>query len=146
MAEKIGYYIVDLDVSTGLIGAPTLHLKLGVNAVTGIVQGSGEITRAFPPPHGVIHIPHIKGVIHHYGKDTLLVSLHGEYLHSNPPSTVVYEVKVTAALGVDAAWNGSGVFTDGSHIYNDCKVINVTDERAAPRAGAARQEHTVSSN
>jgi Domain of unknown function (DUF1842) len=148
MAEKLGYYIVDLDVSTGLIGAPTLHLKLGVNAVTGIVQGSGEITQALPPPHGITPIPHITGVIHHtgFGKDTLLVSLQGEYLHSNPPSMVVYTVKVTAALAVDAAWNGTGVFTDGSHIYNDCKVKNVTGERVAPRSGAVRQDVPVSAN
>ena len=104
MAEKTGYYIVNPAVSTGLL-APALHLKLGVNAVTGIVQGSGEVTRALPPPHGVNHIPQITGVIHHtgYGKDTLLVSLHGEYLHSNPPSLVVCEVKVTAALSVDGS-------------------------------------------
>jgi Domain of unknown function (DUF1842) len=145
MAEKLGYYIVDLEVSTGLIGAPTLHLKLGVNAVTGIVQGTGEITQALPPPHGVTHIPQITGVIHHtgLGTDTLLVSLHGEYLHTSPPSMVVYPVKVTAALAVDASWNGTGVFTNGSHIYNDCKV---TPERVAPRTGAVRQEIPVSAN
>jgi hypothetical protein len=146
MAEKLGYYIVDLEVSTGLIGAPTLHLKLGVNAVTEIVQGTGEITQALPPPYGSIHIPQIHGVIHHtgFGKDTLLVSLQGEYLHTNPPSMVVYPVKVTAALAVDASWNGTGVFTNGSHVYNNCKV---TAERAtAPRTEAARQEHAVSSN
>jgi hypothetical protein len=144
MAEKLGYYIVDLEVSTGLIGAPTLHLKLGVNAVTGAVQGSGEITRPLPPPHNVNHIPQITGVVHRtgFGKDTLLVSVHGQYLHSNPPSLVVYEVKVTAALSVDGSWNGTGVFTDGSHIYNDCKVVNVTD-RVAPHAA---RELSVSSN
>ena len=83
-------------------------------------------------------------VIHHtgFGKDTLLVSLQGEYLHTNPPSQVVYNVKVTAALAVDGSWNGTGVFTNGSHTYNDCKVTNVTD---APRTGAAR-ELAVSSN
>src|SRR5271163_4804764 len=104
MADKIGYYIVDLEVSTGLIGAPTLHLKLGVNAVTGIVQGSGEITQAvLLPPYGSTHIPEISGVVHHtgFGKDALLVSLHGDYLYSKPPSTVIYPVKVTAALAVD---------------------------------------------
>jgi hypothetical protein len=127
MAQPIGYYIVNLEVTTGLIGAPTLHLKLGVNAVTGAVQGSGEITQPLPPPYGTIVIPQISGVIHHtgFGKDTLLVSLHGEYLHSNPPSMVVYEVKVTAALAVDASWNGTGVFTNGAHVYNDCKVTKV---------------------
>jgi hypothetical protein len=147
MAEKLGYYNVDLDVSTGLPGAPTLHLQLGVNAVTGVVQGSGEITQALAPPHGITHIPHINGVLHHtgFGKDTLLVSLQGEYLHTNPPSEVVYNVKVTAALALDASWNGTGVFTNGSHVYNDCKVTNVTDNRVAPQTGAAR-ELAVSSN
>ncbi len=145
MAEKVGYYLVNLDVSTGLIGAPTLHLKLGVNAVTGVVQGTGEITQAIAPPNGVIHIPHITGVIHHtgFGKDTLLVSLQGEYLHSNPPSLVVYTVKVTAALAVDASWNGTGVFTNGSHVYNDCTVTNVP-VAAAP--AEAVPELAVSSN
>ena len=145
MAEKIGYYIVNLEVSTGLIGAPTLHLQLGVNAVTGIVQGTGEITQAVAPPHGSIRIPQISGVIHHtgFGKDTLLVSLRGEYTYSNPPSNVVYSVPVTAALAVDASWNGTGVFTNGSHVYNDCKVTEVPV--AAARTGAL-QEVAVSSN
>jgi hypothetical protein len=145
MAEKLGYYIVDLDVSTGLIGAPTLHLKLGVNAATGIVQGSGEITQPLPPPYGVTPIPEFLGYIHHTGiaKDMLLVYVQGEYLRGQVPHQI-YPVIVTAALVVDASWNGTGIFTNGGHTYNDCKVTNVTGERA-PRTGVA-PELAVSSN
>jgi hypothetical protein len=145
MAEKLGYYIVDLDVSTGLIGAPTLHLKLGVNAATGIVQGSGEITQPLPPPYGVTPIPEFLGYIHHTGiaKDMLLVYVQGEYLRGQVPHQI-YPVIVTASLVVDASWNGTGIFTNGGHTYNDCKVTNVTGERA-PRTGDAR-ELAVSSN
>ncbi len=145
MAEKVGYYIVNLEVTTGLIGAPTLHLQLGVNAVTGSVQGTGEphpgdCAAERRHPHSAdqrCHPPHRLREGHAAGS-----SLQGEYLHSNPPSMVVYTVKVTAALAVDASWNGTGVFTNGTHVYNDCKVLNVTDS-VAPRA---RQEHAVSSN
>jgi hypothetical protein len=145
MAEKLGYYIVDLDVSTGLIGAPTLHLKLGVNAATGIVQGSGEITQPLPPPYGVTPIPEFLGYIHHTGiaKDMLLVYVQGEYLRGQVPHQI-YPVIVTASLVVDASWNGTGIFTNGGHTYNDCKVTNVTGERA-PRTGVA-PELAVSSN
>ena len=76
----------------------------------------------------------------------LLVSLQGEYLQSTPPPAIaIYTVKVTAALAVDGSWTGTGVFTNGSHVYNDAKVINVTD-RVAPRTGSARQEYPVSAN
>lgn len=145
MAEKIGYYIVDLEVSTGLIGAPTLHLKLGVNAATGVVQGSGEMTQPLPPPYGVTPIPEFLGYFHHTGiaKDLLLVYVQGEYLRGQVPHAI-YPVIVTASLVVDASWNGTGIFTNGGHTYNDCKVTNVTD-RVAPHAGAAR-ELSVSSN
>ncbi|HWZ52988.1 MAG TPA: DUF1842 domain-containing protein [Granulicella sp.] len=145
MAEKIGYYLVDLEVSTGLIGAPILHLKLGVNAVTGIVQGTGEITQPLPPPHGSAYIPQISGVILHtgFGEDTMLVALQGEYLHTNPPSMVVYPVRVTAALAVDASWTGTAVITNGNHTCNDCKV---TVERGTAARTVARQEYPVSSN
>ena len=144
MAEKIGYYIVDLEVSTGLIGAPTLHLKLGVNAATGVVQGAGEITQPLPPPYGVTPIPEFLGYLHHTGiaKDLLLVYVQGEYLRGQVPHQI-YPVIVTASLVVDASWNGTGIFTNGSHTYNDCTVTNVP-VAAAPTE--AEPELAVSSN
>ena len=60
----------------------------------------------------------------------LLVYVQGEYLRGQVPHQI-YPVIVTASLVVDASWNGTGVFTNGSHIYNDCKVTNVTGERAS---------------
>ncbi len=79
MADKIGLYPVKLLVEQGLVGAPTLHLNLLVNAASGQVNGSAEVTQALPPPYGETHIPQVTGHIHHtgFGEDTLLVHLTG---------------------------------------------------------------------
>ena len=132
MAEEAGYYIVAVEVTTGLAGAPTLKMKLGVNAPNGNVQGSGEITQALPPPFGVTPIPHITGQIFHTGfkSDTLLVHLTGEAIAPTPPTQpIVIPLKFAASLAVSPAWEGTGVFTIGAHTVTNCKVIKVTWER-----------------
>ncbi len=81
MSDRIGLYPVKLLVEQGgFAGAPTLHLNLLVNAPTGQVDGTAEITQALLPPYGEIHIPQVTGHILHtgLGQDTLLVHLTGE--------------------------------------------------------------------
>lgn len=130
MAEPIGYYLVKVDVTPGdgtpMPGAPILHLTLGVNAPTGQINGSAEITQALPPPYGQIHITQVTGQILHtgFGTDTLLVHVMGDYVVSLPPPAIgSYPAKFSAALAVDGSWNGKGTFTYGTHTLTDCTVI-----------------------
>ena len=129
MSEPIGYYLVKLKVAPGggspLPGAPVLHLTLGVNAPTGQINGSAEITQALPPPYGAVSIPQVTGQVLHtgFGQDNLLVHVSGEYVVSVPPSAIgSYLAKFSAALVVDGSWNGKGTFSYGTHTLTDCTV------------------------
>ena len=129
MSGPIGYYLVKVDVKPGngqpMPGAPILHLTLGVNAPTGQVNGSAEITQALPPPYGSISIPQVTGQVLHtgFGTDTLLVHVTGEYVVSVPPPAIgSYLAKFSAALAVDQGWDGKGTFSYGTHTLTDCAV------------------------
>lgn len=129
MAE-IGYYQVKLLVENEhhLVGSPTLNLTVGVNAASGQVEGTAEITQALAPPHNKIVIPHLTGTVHHtgFGADTLLVSLQGEYPVSFPPPAIgMYLAHFTAAFAVDKAWNGRGTYTYDRRTVPNCTVKNV---------------------
>ncbi len=130
MTEAVGYYIVKLDVKHGgFAGAPTLHLDLGVNAVTGQVFGSAQITQALPPPYGTTIIPYVTGAILHtgFGQDTLLVHLTGQYIVSVPPPAIgSYLAHFSVALAVAKDWNGKGSFEYNGHVITDCTVKNVS--------------------
>ncbi len=129
MPEPVGFYIVKLRVERkDLIGAPVLTLDLGVYAPFGEVNGSGEITQALPPPFGHIHIPHVTGHIHHtgFGHDEQLVTLHGQYVVSVPPPAIgTYLANFSAALVVDAGWNGKGTFTYNHHTIANADVQKI---------------------
>jgi len=129
MPEPVGYYLVKLRVERkGLVGAPVLTLDLGVYAPVGEVNGSGEITQSLPPPYGQIHLPEVKGRIHHtgFGKDEQLVSLSGQYVVSVPPPAIgSYLANFTAALVVGADWSGRGTFTYGGHTIADAEVTKI---------------------
>ena len=129
MSGPIGYYLVKVNVAPGgdtpMPGAPVLHLTLGVNAPTGQVNGSAEITQALPPPYGKISIPQVTGQLLHtgFGTDTVLVHVGGEYVLSVPPPAIgSYLAKFSAALAVDADWNGKGTYSYGTHTLTDCTV------------------------
>ncbi|MDF7774956.1 DUF1842 domain-containing protein [Sphingomonas sp. AOB5] len=128
MTEPVGYYLVNLLVEQqGPVGAPALHLQLGVNAVTGQIMGSGEITQALPPPYGQTHLPQVTGSIFHtgFGQDTMLVHLSGQYVVSVPPPAIgSYLAQFSAALAVDKAWNGKGSFSYANHNVTGCEVTN----------------------
>ncbi len=130
MTEPVGYYQVKLLVQhPGFLGAPVLHLDLGVNAVTGQVSGSAQITQALPPPHGTTIIPYVTGAILHtgFGHDTLLVDLTGQYMVSFPPPAIgSYIAHFSAALAVAKDWNGKGSFEYANHVITDCTVKNVS--------------------
>lgn len=132
MENATGYYIVKLLVEQpGLLGAPALHLNLGVDAVSGKVSGAGEITQSLPPPYGEIVIHQISGEIFHtgLGTDTRLVHLNGQYVVSVPPPAIgSYLAQFSAALAVDASWNGSGSFQYGNTMVSGCTVVNVSQE------------------
>jgi len=137
MADKIGLYPVKLLVEqSGMAGAPTLHLNLLVNAPTGQVNGTAEITQALPPPYGSTHIPQVTGHILHtgFGEDTLLVHLTGEYVVSLPPPAIgSYLAKFSTALVVNRAWNGRGSYVYGNHAVTDATVHNVSADTKVPQ-------------
>ncbi|WP_044330438.1 DUF1842 domain-containing protein [Sphingomonas hengshuiensis] len=140
MGDAVGYYIVKLLVErAGLLGAPALRLNLGVDAGAGKVTGSGEITQSLPPPYGEITIHQLAGDVLHtgFGQDTRLVHLTGQYLVSVPPPAIgTYLAQFSAALAVDASWNGSGSFQYGTNTVSGCTVTNVSEE-AKPLIGAS---------
>ncbi|MGU3390523.1 DUF1842 domain-containing protein [Sphingomonas sp. M1A8_2b] len=130
MTEAVGYYLVKLQVQHGgFAGAPVLHLDLGVNAVSGQVIGSAQITQALPPPYGTTIIPHVTGAILHtgFGHDTLLVHLTGQYYVSFPPPAIgSYTAHFSVALAVTKDWNGKGSFEYNGNVITDCTVKNVS--------------------
>ncbi len=131
MVEAVGYYQVKLLVQhPGFIGAPVLHLDLGVSSVVGQVVGSAQITQALPPPYGTTVIPYVTGAILHTGfeHDTLLVHVTGQYMVSfQPPAIGSYIAHFSAALAVTKDWNGKGSFEyNGHHVVADCTVKNVS--------------------
>jgi hypothetical protein len=129
--ETVGYYQVKLQVQhEGFAGAPVLHLDLGVNAGTGQVVGSAQITQALPPPHDTTVIPMVAGSILHtgLGGDTLLVHLTGAYVVPLlPPAIGSYLVQFSTALAVSADWNGKGSFSYANHVITDCTVKTVSE-------------------
>ncbi|MFZ5747241.1 MAG: DUF1842 domain-containing protein [Pseudomonadota bacterium] len=129
MQEKIGLYPVKLSLAGEMPGAPSLELDLLVTAPTGKVNGTARITQALPPPYGEIFIPDVTGQINHtgFGKDTMLVGLHGDYTVSVPPPAIgTYLAHFTAALAVDASWNGTGTYSYGKTTIANAKVTNVS--------------------
>ncbi|MDR6849869.1 MAG: DUF1842 domain-containing protein [Sphingomonas sp.] len=131
MSEAVGLYQVKLLVQLGvepIVGAPTLHLSLLVNAVSGQIHGTAHITQSLPPPYGSIEFP-VSGVLHHtgFGHDTRLIALHGEYVVSVPPPAIgSYLAHFSAALAVDAEWNGVGTYTYGNHTITHGTVSKVS--------------------
>lgn len=128
---EVGYYLVTLEgVPEGGVvpGAPTLTLSLGVNAVTGQINGSATITQAVTPPNGHVEFP-VSGVMHHtgFGEDQLLVSLSGQYVVSVPPPAIgSYLAHFTASLVVDKSWNGTGTYTYGNQTMSHVKITNTS--------------------
>ena len=134
-----GYYTVSVILNNGLMGAPSLHLTLGVNAVTGQITGHGDITQALAPPFGELFIPYVTGQIEYvgFGDAGMLVSLEGRYAIPFGPPPLIGHINalLRAAFVVDSEWNGEGSFSDGvraEHRVPDCKVRKVTPQRDAP--------------
>lgn len=125
--SDVGYYVVDVEVAPegGMKpGAPSLSLKLGVNATNGEVNGQATLTQAV---QGGEHEFPVSGVIHHtgFGEDTMLVALNGQYAQSVPPPAIgTWLVPVSVALAVDGSWNGTGSYTYGDHRMSRCKVTS----------------------
>lgn len=128
---ELGFYQVKLQVGhEGMPGAPILHLTLGVNASTGEVAGTAEITQALPPPYGSTVIPQVAGRIFQtdFGDNKLLVHVTGQYLVSVPPPAIgTYLADFSAALAVDKSWDGRGSFAYNRHVIADCAVKNVSE-------------------
>lgn len=137
MAEDLGKLITDVNAATsvglyfvkavegkvGESGAPIVHYALTVQAASGHVSGIAELTQAVAPPNSLHRFP-VTGQIYHtgLGHDTLLVTLHGEYTQSLPPSEVLIPVRFTATLSVNKDWNGHGGFTYGKHHVENVPV------------------------
>lgn len=127
----IGAYLVKLQIGDlGTPGAPILHFAGVVNAPTGAINGTAEITQAVAPPNGDLHIPHVTGQIRHlgFGEDKIIATLAGQYLVSFPPPAIgSYLAKFEAVLHVDKSWNGKASFTYGGHTIDDVPVKVVKD-------------------
>jgi hypothetical protein len=127
MSQPVGLYQVPLLVQVGvepIAGAPTLKLSLVVNAVTGQVNGTAQITQALPPPYDTIDLS-VSGSLHHtgLGEDVRLIALTGTYVVSVPPPAIgSYLAHFNAALAVNAAWNGVGSYTYGNHTVSNAVV------------------------
>lgn len=139
--SEIGYYPVKLEVGNfGMPGAPALNLNLGVDSTSGVIHGTASITQSLPPPYGEIVIPQVSGQLLHtgFGEDVRLVHLHGQYAVSVPPPGIgTYLAPFSAALVVDAAWNGHGSFLFGTHMAPRNEVRNVTKTTQASVIGAS---------
>jgi hypothetical protein len=111
-------------------GGATLDLDLLVDPAKGLVYGDGHIKQAVTPPGGDLPIPNIRGRIRHtgLGQDQLLVALEAEYGIPGPPPTIaISQGRMTAALALDAQWNGDGMFTYGVEGRQTCPKATVTN-------------------
>ena len=131
-----GLYRVDITLSDGLAGAPTLILDLLVNAATGAVSGNGRITQALAPPYGNLFIPSISGQLEATGfpKAERLLRVTGQYgIPFGPPPMIGHiEALMTMACAVDLQWNGKGSFSYGPHAVHTAR--NCTVKKAGPKA------------
>lgn len=132
---SIGLYPVDLVLSDGLAGSPTLHLNLLVNAPTGAITGSGRITQALAPPWGNLTIPTVSGQLEETGFPMAekLVRVTGRYgIPFGPPPMIGHiEALMTMACAVNLQWNGKGSFSYGPHAEHtarNCEVRNAGSE------------------
>jgi len=126
MTEQTGLYRVNVTLATPRIGAPSLRLKLVVDAPSGEVFGSGEIFRATTPPNGKLEVVSIRGSIQHtgLGGDERLISLSGTALQDGPPTEpIIIELPMTAAMAVGADWKGRGSFSFGRREVGYCVVM-----------------------
>jgi hypothetical protein len=107
---------LNLVASTGLLGAPTLHLTLIYNpdTVPATLDGTGVITQAVAPPGGRIDVHGIHGEVTELqffqSSGSNLISLRG--VCSEPPAMVLFPF--SAVFVTDSKWNGEGSFTYGS--------------------------------
>ena len=127
----VNYYMVSLDVTPAgemMPGAPSLTLKLGVNATNGEINGTATVTQALPPPNGERAFP-VSGTMHHtgLGTDTLLVSLTGHCVESVPPPAIgSYLVPFSAALAVPKNCAGTGSYSLRSLSMSHCNVTRTS--------------------
>jgi hypothetical protein len=128
--ETMGLYLVQLTIDNpGLLGSPVLTLDLAVNAATGQVNGSGEISQSVTPQSPPYHLGQVTGHVFHTGfqNDTLLVHLTGEYLYSVPPPAIgTFVGPFSAGLAVDRSWTGKGSYSYGRHQVAQCRVRNTS--------------------
>ena len=122
----IGAYLIKLEIGrVGTPGAPILHFAGVVNAPTGAINGTAEITQAIAPPNGEITIPNVMGQIRHLGlhEDKIIVTLTGHYYEPGPPPTNYIRLeKFEAVLHVDKSWRGTASFTYGGHTVDNVPV------------------------
>jgi hypothetical protein len=132
----IGLYPVDIILTSGLAGAPTLHLDLLVDAATGAVSGSGRLTQAVTPPFGNLFIPAISGQLEATGfpKAERLLRASGHYgiPFGPPPMFGHIDALMTMACAVDLQWDGKGSFSYGPHAKHTSR--NCTVKKAGPKA------------
>jgi hypothetical protein len=102
--------------NVGLPGAPIVHLTLAISD-SGSVGGMAKITQALQPPNDS-HIFPVTGKCYHtgLGKDTLLMSLEGEFIICVPPPAIgCYLAQFHASLGVaPTTFVGEGGFSYAS--------------------------------
>jgi hypothetical protein len=107
--------------NVGMAGAPIVHLTLAI--ADGVAGGIAEITQAI---QGGDHKFPVAGKVYHtgLGKDTLLISLQGEFIVCFPPPAIgCYLAQFHASLAVDASTCvGKGGFSYGNTHVEDVPV------------------------
>jgi Domain of unknown function (DUF1842) len=141
----IGLYPVELIISNGLAGAPTLHLNLLVNAPTGAITGTGRITQALAPPFGDLLIPSVSGQLEETGfpKAERLARVTGRYaIPFGPPPMIGHiDALMMMACTLDLQWNGKGGFSYGPHAAHTARNCSV--RKAAAKASAETKVGTL---
>lgn len=125
--QKVGLYNVNLSLTNGIPGAPSLALRLVVNAAKNTIFGSGEIFQPLNPknPDSHIVIDELRGEIKHTGLGEVqkIAVVSGKYLGlSSDGNKGAFLGHFEANVAVNADWEGTGSFTYHQGTFEDYTV------------------------
>ncbi|WP_295650293.1 DUF1842 domain-containing protein [uncultured Mucilaginibacter sp.] len=124
------YQLCLLAEQKGLLGAPTFHLGLLVNAPHGTVTGQVHITQAVTPPSGAVTV-NVTGTLHElvFGPTvTKVLTLSGQYIVSFPPPAIgsyLAHFSATIVFHGNGWVNGLGNFHWANHIDNNVPTNSI---------------------
>lgn len=112
-SSSTSLFLLNLDVSTFAMGAPTLHLALTVNTVSNAVAGSSQVFQPISPPLDVVS--QVAGDFTYMTvmpqKSHILLKGTGNPLMVANPTATPYVTNLEFHLVLDADWTtGEGEF------------------------------------